>query len=363
MWWVSNRKSVENTEPSALAIAETVVACSLSICFALYSNSVIHILAAACISPLLLMRTSYSDRFAFAVRGWFRPKRTTRLKDAFTVMVAIPTLIQLGRVFGGVAAMVTHPVASVNAIPRNWQRICIATDFRHDPEIAPGRDSSVHSEGEIYSLISSLIAEKGVKDWTDVAALLVGLLYVSLLIVPPFLYQLALKSTAIIWLPLLWALRPIAEKGTRFSNGLHLLAVDPLKPVVMAASEFTLLAFPTKLYIAARSANFVEWWNQTSMHRLFALYVVPEKIPVWQVAMFVNSILFFVTWYVVSSALIRVRADLPVSESVIGGAVQSLYFVRRLLTTYTIACTFYILFREVATWSLPPLGDKLFPWM
>lgn len=38
-------------------------------------------------------------------------------------------------------------------------------------------------------------------------------------------------------------------------------------------------------------------------------------------------------------------------------------FVRRLLTSYTIACLGYLYLREAVTWQLPPLGGKPFPWM
>ncbi len=36
--------------------------------------------------------------------------------------------------------------------------------------------------------------------------------------------------------------------------------------------------------------------------------------------------------------------------------------VRRVLSGYTMVCTFYITARQATTWNLPPLGNQWFPW-
>ena len=220
MRWVSNKESVREGEPSVLAIAETLIAMGLALWIAVHFGTVKHVVIGACIAPFLLLQTDES-----AVLGIRACQRILgRLFDLFG-QSPLPKLILLLlmlvpiRVFAIIATVVRSPVAGIRAILRNWWRIAVATDFCRSPQFLPlPNDSAVVKRlavvvdaGDIYPLFSLTLGTKirpiGIQGWNRyfLAWSSKWLLILPIVGLPAILYRWSLKSTAIIWFPLLWA--------------------------------------------------------------------------------------------------------------------------------------------------------------
>jgi hypothetical protein len=181
---------------------------------------------------------------------------------------------------------------------------------------------------------------------------------------PPFLYRLSLKSTAIIWFPLLWALRAVAPSDQPLKAKLRLFEKsDLLRWVVLPASAAAIALFALKLTFWNELTHAAATWNASIGGRILTIHVAPGVIEWWQVATFLNSLMAFGLWLFARSCVRHIEEGVARSEEFVERVLAWALFARRLLTTYTILCIGYLYVREAMTWNLPPLGGKPFPWM
>ena len=180
---------------------------------------------------------------------------------------------------------------------------------------------------------------------------------------PALLYRWSLKSTAIIWFPLLWALRPVGPSDELLKVRLRLFEKSDLFRFVLFVSAVALLLFTSKLILWNELIQASNTWNESIGGRILTIHVAPGAIEWWQIATALNSTIAIGLWLYVRSCLRHDEAGVPRRETVVERLLASGLFVRRLLTSYTILCVGYLYLREAVTWQLPPLGGKPFPWM
>ena len=113
---------------------------------------------------------------------------------------------------------------SLKAIPGNWYRIVFCVDICHPPELVPG------VEGEKYRELAEGLSDLQFGRWVfgigsslkerDSSEKLIGLLLVLLtpiLYLPALVYRWSLKSSSIVWLPLIWLIRE-EKKGEDYPD-------------------------------------------------------------------------------------------------------------------------------------------------
>ena len=381
MRWVSNKESVSKGEPSVLAIVESLVAMGLSLWIAVHFGTVQHVVIGACIAPFLLLRTNESAALGIRVDDWLG-EQFDRLPDWNAWLLIYPLLLAFVpiRVFVTTVTLVRSPAAVVRAIPRNWRRIAVATDFCRSPQFLPTPDDPTliklllvdDDRNDLYSVIRTSFGkaeyEASLNDirfrilllriWTAK-----WLLVVPLVGLPAILYRLSLKSTAIIWFPLLWALRPVAPSDEPLKVRLQLFEKSDLFRIVLFVSGAALLLFTSKLILWNEIAQASNTWNESIGGRILSIHVAPGVIEWWQIATALNSAIAIGLWLYVRSCLRHDEAGVPRRETVVERLLVWGLFVRRLLTTYTILCVGYLYLREAVAWQLPPLGGNPFPWM
>jgi hypothetical protein len=380
MRWISTKESVQNGEISVLAVIETVLAVSVSLFLAIWYQTVWHILLGACISPLLLLRTDRSAAKGVAYYDGLEASSVGKFYDSVVdyrassiwagvlqflliVGVMIPTLslaLLAIRGFATLQSAVKHPLEAFRAIPDNWRRVCLSIDSRHSPVFLPAPLHGPQTNlGTLYELFEDRIQSKDRRELFTVALLLIVLAPV---LMPPMLYRWSLKATAVIWFPLLWAVRPVGKQEHDLRTRLSLLKDSELFFVVRVVSVAALVAFLAKIYVHVEVSAFARWWNAQAFGKLLTIYVQPGEIPIWQAAIAVNSALAMGIWFFIRAALRRIELDVPWSQRRVEGVLSATLAMRRVLTTYTIICLFYVYGRAACTWDWPPLGSKLFPW-
>ena len=150
--WYSTPESAKNREVTVLAVTETVLATSFTLWLAvsIYGNWT-HIAIAACIAPLLLLRTEASNTLnmtwakvwneAELIRKsplgwlirftkWLNGSKFGRIAMLF---VLFPIVFVFLRVLAIMVTTLRHPLRSITNIPTNWQQITLCTDFIHSP--------------------------------------------------------------------------------------------------------------------------------------------------------------------------------------------------------------------------------------
>lgn len=383
MRWVSNRESVRTGEPSILAVGETLAAMAISLWIAVHFGTVKHVIIGACIAPLLLLRTDESSALGIRVLArsteWVArlPQWIQWATSPVFLLVFVPI-----RVFATVVALVRSPASLARAIPWNWRRIAIATDSSRSPQILPTPDDPAQEEKtpyvgsrlDVYEMIAGWrvpyiarsVSWKSAPSWISLtmAWCFKWLLFLPLVASPAILYRLSLKSTAIIWFPLLWALRAVAPSDQPLKARLRLFEKsDLLRWVVLPISVAAIGAFALKLAFWNELTQVATTWNESMAGRILTIHVAPGVIELWQLATFLNSLIALGLWFFARSCLRHIDEGLPRAEGLVERVLGWTLFLRRIFTTYTILCVGYFYAREAMTWNLPAFGGKLLPWM
>lgn len=358
MRWVSSKESVAKGEVSVLAIVETLCAIALVFYLSSHFNTLRWLAFAMCVSPLLLLRTEESTRLGIE---WFDlgsdwMDKLPVARNAWTgvfnwivITLAFSLVIFGARSSATIWCAFRSPGRAVQAIPKNWARVILATDLFFAPELVPD-----HPDATFQSVI------KGFKNEFPRDRLF------SLLLLPLFLpalfYRWSLKATSIIYAPLVFVAHSTFSEGKDLRTKLELIKRGDLSRIRVLYGIAAIAAFLVKLVLMAKWNGFAAWWNGNPITEFLAVYVAPAEIPKWQVAELANSALAIGSMLFARHALLRYDVGHPFPETPVKrilGFVSGLSWV---LALYAIVCTGYITMREARNWNLPALGEKWIPW-
>jgi len=393
-------------EVSLLAIVETLGAMALTIWIHARWATYTHIAIGACVAPFLLLRTNQSCFYAVQIHEtilpWFDRWLSCGANIANTFnqagfvhsviricavgmfealfYLAFPISLLLVRVLAGIAAAFRHPVLSLMALPSNWRESVVSMDsgLSHciipEPRYSKAR-SLVREEGSPLridnwsswhrnkqSQLRSYHLTSGDKIFLLFDDALSRLSSVAIWI-PPYFYRWSLKSTAIVWFPLLWALRPAIKCNEPLNNQLVYQLRSDWFWLIRIASILAIAGFCSKIALLTWWSGFAEWWNSNGFLQSMSIVVQPTVIPKWQLVTVANSVLAIILWFYLRDRVGRIKHNLEVAEVEVRVFLSVTYFFRRLFTCYTIPCIFYLFAREAFSWNYPTLGDKWFPWL
>jgi hypothetical protein len=365
MRWVSDIHSADREEVSVLAIVETVAAVSLSLAVYIHTGRVYHIAIAACLAPFLLLRTRRSIRRGLWLGSRFSHRIEMYASSIFGVVLlpfVFPIEILVIKFRATLRSLFCFPRETIRAIPGNWKKIALCTDFGAVPEILPGTET-MPFKGEIVGKFGGIFFDR--KFWQEFLTTPLYLniptiiVHLSALIIS-FSYRWSLKSTALIWSPLLWYMRPIypaADLEYRLAQILQLA----MSKVSLWYSAFFVCLFLAKVYILAYAGKYMAVIDRILGWPLLRSLFEPAGIPLWQLVAVLNAtsaiLIFFVADYL-QHALKHGR-QLPVQAII--GTDRIVSNFRNTATCYTLLCTLYVSVQETGV-SLPPIGLKLFPW-
>jgi hypothetical protein len=219
----STPDSAARGEITTLAIVETVVAMSLSLFFVIFFQSSIHIIVGALIAPFLLLRSESSSAMAYSIfEAWFSnvpetaacnegiaARRPIAFRFIWLPVVAVAATV--AKILATVVTLISSPGESLRAIQTNWIRIALATDYRHPPELLPGAEADPVAPASLQAfryeeLRRNIMAGPG--------GFVIHKLTLFAMYVPAILYRLLLKSTSLVYFPLIWVSdMPMTMKG------------------------------------------------------------------------------------------------------------------------------------------------------
>jgi len=396
--WVSTPESIKANQPSVLAIVETLAAMGIAVWIAVRWETYVHIAIGASIAPLLLMRTDQScirtlkyfhwvgrslpylkseqslnwmgfvHLFVWincvAIPVWVITALASEIRSTLFLVITwifITLALPLIQFAAWLVTLVRSPVASIAAIPNNWRQLTIALDSRqwphvfHPPDTIP-EDSTASDFLTVQDafLVSLKQSSRTLK--------IIFFVLLPLVCIPAFAYRWSIKSTALIWFPLLWAMRSTKEVDGPLQSSLAVYRRDPVTKIVVGVSIAAIVGFIVKIILHYEWAGFAAWWNEGPLRQFFALYVSPLEIQKWQIAMAINSAIAIVMYILAGSWLVRLEHERMTEETWPRRVFKTGLFIRPILSCYTIACMIYITI--IAAWELewPLLGEKWFPW-
>jgi hypothetical protein len=349
---VSSKKSVARGEVSILAIVETLLAMALVFYLSAHFNTLRWLAIAMCLSPLLLLRTEESTRLAIK---WFDNYQQSFLYQFFLddvpwqvdYIISIPFVFAI-RVGATFVALLSAPMAALNAIPKNWARITLATDTLRAPELIPGHPTfTLESITEEPTIINR--------------AIIITLMFPFF--IPALLYRWSLKATSIIYAPLVFVAYSTFSESKDLRTKLELIKRGDLSRIRALYGIVAIVAFIVKLVLMMKWNGFAEWWNGNPITEFLSLYIAPTEIPKWQIAELVNSVLAVGAMIFARHTLLCYELNHPLPEKPVKHILGFVSGVRWVLALYAIVCLGYITMREAHNWRWPALGTKWLPFL
>lgn len=394
----STPESADRGEISLLAIIETVLSIIITIGIAIKYETLLHIFIGSLIAPFLLFRTDYSTKLGFSMFSTIHIEYEI-LEKLLSVEVVQPTdsdmkfllsslyfftvevpinliliFIMLGstviiRPLAALVGLFRHPIISFRAVPKNWKRIAGSVDLKYPPEPLPGLETySTNFEEFRFGNMIGVLTRFFRSPFTFGSVLANGLLFLTvapiliLFYIPTLIYRFSLKSTTILYLPLIWLTHISFSEGNTLIQKLEDIKESPAESHKRIYAYFIIIFLTIlPLFIFSSLAELIIWAKQ-NIHTnadLMRIYIPFNKIELWHIARSLNAVLTVILYYL-SYSILR---DIESGKSLPGNATDILFrgafFVRGLFALYTLICGIYIVSQSV---SLPAVGSDIFPW-
>lgn len=385
---------------SVLALAETLLAGALTLFIAVRFQTLTHVVLSAAIAPLLMLRSEASVRGA-ADRFRTRLEGIGQKYYDWPILTFFPWLLAQG--FGArVYFTLRHLRAGLGNFARNYavalgkmdvaQRVCLVPETepvvalidRHTDRGRLGVSTALDTLAIAFGLAASAVFFSAFLDavsesvWVKYLVLLIGIVVLTGLLLE-FLGALmayvvfaialwvrwSVKSTALIWLPLVClALRaPKGPEGT--AAALREERASALAALVRGIAWFSLAFF---LWRALIFPSTLHWWAAQDWAAPLLVFILPlgtdaRSLHLWHVASGLGAVVTLAGYYLLWERYGR-RADVsaPV-PSPVATAYRGLYWLRAAISVYSILCGFYFAAQGARLITLPRIDWCPLPWL
>jgi hypothetical protein len=379
--WISNRQSAENGEVSILSIIETGLVGMLFYFVYRWLGETWHFALAACLAPFLLLRTDRVNTLSLKlaervfkysrVTVWpkeERPRGLSALRESLcfhSLPYTIPFAVTAIKAISTLRCLMAHPVETFGEIPRNWRRVVLCTDMGAIPELIPTLEH-VRESSPLAPLKASYtihqITRRPVRSLSEMNyRISIGVIVGIFMLLPALAYRFAVKSTAVIWSPLLWAVRPMSTPVAVKVIMRRILTVNFYK-ISRAYSTCVLLLFIGKMYLLLKWTVLHTTYDTSQILQALRPYVVPEAMPIWHVTSALNAAGSWGLYFVADYFYKDVKHGTEIPETTLHYLFTWTGTVMSLFAVYSLLCTVYITVQVASTLDWPPLGAKFMPW-
>jgi hypothetical protein len=381
----STLESSNRGEITVLAIIETLLSVALYVGIAYWFDTVRHIVIAAVLAPLWLLRTRGSVRLGvkwyLCLHSWtFSPSDVmdksiswrlyVQFLDRFerfgtllwyllfpVMIILFPVMIIVCcltealltwviRACATVVSITRHPLVHLVAIRQNWKRLVLATDIGTLPELLPGAESNpvlrnmaMLSSGHILSGMKMLLQVPILLAISAFTFLFLG--GVLLLYIVPMLLRTAIKGVSILYAPLFFVINsdPINKKldlGTRLVEMQH----NNTALLKRAVAFFAIGSFLLTLLLSSLVQRAHDWIRPeaTPVFILLVEYYFPPTLKAWQLASAVNGVLvLYLSWIYAPQAARRLERGIW-QPSEVRTYLNRWIGVQMVLSIYSVIC-------------------------
>jgi hypothetical protein len=364
-------------------MVETIAASSISFWLAWEFNSVEHIVIASSLVPFLLLRTRLSTRytihtFNILTLRYGTNSNLTIVVSMFILLITIICLIPLIKIMCLIKVVLRKPLQSISSIPTNFYKYVFVTDSLQSPEVVPGSNeikSEYMSNFNAYNMIRVFgrmfvyASPNDNKSIPVVIGSIFGMLFLFItfgalliaLVSISISFRFSIKSTALLWLPLLWIIHQ-AQPGANVLDRIQLDVKLPSTKLMLAYSICVALGFVVKLGLLFEVWKFTKLsWSGPPLEVLATRLVAPYDLPLWQVTSALNAGLAWAYFFRAKRYLLARYTAEAAPERRIQREYVAFQVVRTIFSLYAIACTLYIAAATASQIQWPPIHLILFP--
>ncbi|MEP4197691.1 MAG: hypothetical protein ABJL99_18865 [Aliishimia sp.] len=387
---------------SVLAVVETSVASVGAIWIAMVFDTFVHVFMSAAIAPLLMLRSDESVASAAYSFG-------ERLKGKFDQEFdwAIFSLFP-GLIFHSFLTRIRYTLRYAHkGVPRlaqNYADALFRTDSAVAPELVPetvsvpdivdnctdfGRFNLetivaafillVMFFGGVWLLgvLDPWIGQGGLKMvlavpltfCAGILAFSAGIMLVNMMAAFVLLFiaiwiRLSVKSTALIWLPLVYLASRAPKSFETAQLAIKEERASALAGIVRVGAWVSLAFFVWRALIFPST---YAWWVAQPWAESLLVFVMPLGTPAqdlhpWHLASGIGAVVTLASYYLIWE---RYGRDGVTARAVTGGAVlgyQGYYWARGVISVYSIMCGFYFAAIGAKFIALPGVSNCWFPW-
>jgi hypothetical protein len=181
------------------------------------------------------------------------------------------------------------------------------------------------------------------------------------MILVAFAFKISIKSTAIIWLPLLWVIHQ-SRPGTKVLDRIVLSVGQPLEILMLIYSVVVIIGFTAKVLLIVGVWKFAQLNWLGPVGELATRLVEPVYLPLWQITSAVNAVMAWAFYFRAERHLLARNSTEAWPEAWVQREYVGFQAVRTTLSLYAIACTFYLAAATAWQTEWPPIRLILFPW-
>lgn len=368
--------SADRGEITVFALIETALAVATSAYIAWTYETFYHIAFSATVAPFFLLRTKRSTVLGIQMTKDCLAERFS-MGIEVTKVSALPAVF-LGITYASIFRGLWHrPLRSILSIPFNWKRICLCVDFAYPPEVVPGwqrRSGGALTVGRFLRKLPSFLdlrTKMFTTEWYEnaenihpalnrfvvpilftfiyVAAISYGALIISVAYLLSIFYRVMMKSSAIVWSPLLWVVWNSSSTDPA-QYRLEDIKHSSFQNTVRMYSLFWLFLAFLKILAVFKFINTVplpSWLTPTL------------RLPLWEIGTFFNSV---AVWLLLIFADIQIRkrrfrSPSALPDETITRILNGAGFARSAIGVYIAICMLII------AWSVewPKLDVPLVP--
>lgn len=381
LFW-STPESAAQGRITVLACVETVLAMSVTAYIAWKTDSLLYIAVPACVAPLLLLRTPYStavgltlwgryDAWVGRVEAWDDRVRESGTfvsvlsLAAFFVVIFSSSLAALACRIGAVGtAILCHPLTTFGAIPANWRRVALATDLHHAPEMVPGIDKGDGHSGfrfaDAWPEFRRMTRAPELRRVRHVLSSIVFAVLLVVMYVPTLLYRWSLKSTSVVYFPLLWAAFKGRRGGDTPAQQLETIATDQGERLVRWYAGIVLIFLTVLPFVLAAPLHPIIAPVQSAFGvDLVDFWLFTGEIKLWHVVRVINAGITMGLFLFADKALRRIKYGRAHSDERVHAIIGICLFVRAFLGVYLSAKLLHIVVTAV---NSSAVDWRIVPW-
>lgn len=354
----STPQSALDGEITKLAIAECVASVAIYVGIGVYFGTFRYLALAVVFAPLMLFRTEFSAEWGLTVYKRFMDFLNDRLPGNWVYI--IPVLAPMGgtaiRIVATMYWAIRRPLQTLKDVPKNWMRQSFCTDFAHPPEIVPleilnGDDSD--NVLTFASFLEVLKEVKGLGKWLLAAFVFLPFILIGWL--PPLIYRVSFKATALVYTPFIWVAHATLRNPLSVKARLERITKGELEKVRRWLSGIILTTLAAKAALVLGLVDIAYVVSLFPSGKLVASFVILDGWQWWQITLGADAVLTFCLLFFADAALARLDGEKTWREATVLQTVSTVSFLRAALSLVTISHFFHIALVAVAPASMRPL--------
>lgn len=360
---VSNTDSADTGEITVSVIIECLTSFILYIGLCAYLNSLQPLLIAASLAPLFLFQTELSrlstlnayrkiNNFYKKIfhQKYFISGNYKFLKGIvglllgclYSISIAITGI--LCRILITLFCFVRFPLITLRAMPANWKRQVLCTDFNRTPEIIPGENKI---KKEVITFES--FKENITSFWKEskFLGILISIPYIPILLlgyIPAYLLRFSFKATSIFYAPFIWIADTNFNTSYSLQTRLEFITKGQQEKIRRTFSKIIFFILLLILFGIQIGGELIE--IRFKGEKIENIYPLIQELagmypwPVWPYFFIIEVVITYYLFYFADRNESIISGKSPYCESKIDAILSFFLFSRNSLGVITIVITF-----------------------